>query len=101
MSKGEVFRDVLTYLTGGDSSLVLPLGHLGFHAVLFAAAAFELHHSVVLRHVLLAVKAPTWDVARLGASEVDWDVDPLHLGSNFHESRLYFSATAVIRNRNL
>ena len=89
MSKGEVFRDVFTYLTGGDSSLVLPLGHLGLHAVLFAAAACELHRAVVLRHVV-GEKAPTWDVARLGASELDWDVDPLHLGSKFHESRLLF-----------
>ena len=101
MSKGEVFRDVFTYLTCGDSSLLLPLGHLGLHALPFAAAACELHRSVVLRQVLLAVKAPTWDVARLGASELDWDADPLHLGSKFHESRLYFSATAVIRYRNL
>ena len=101
MSKGEVFRDVFTSLTCGDSGVVLPLGHLGLHAVLFAAAACELHRAVVLRHVSKGGKAPTWDVARLGASEVDWDVDPLHLGSNFHESRLYFSATAVIRNRNL
>ena len=83
---------MFTYLTCGDSSLVLPLGHLGLHA-LFAAAACELHRAVVLRHVPVGVKAPTWDVARLGASEVDWDVDPLHLGSKFHESRLSFSAT--------
>ena len=90
MSKGEVFQHVFTYLTCGYSSVVLPLGHLGLHAVLFAAAAFELHRSVVLLHVLVGVKAPTWDVARLGASEVDWDVDPPHLGSNFHGSRLLF-----------
>ena len=100
MSEGEVFRDVFPNFTGGDSGVVLPLGHLGFHA-LFAAAACELHLSVVLLHFAAGGKAPTWDVARLGASEVDWDVDPLDLGSNFHESRLYLSATAVIRNRNL
>ena len=111
MSKGEVFRDLFPYLTGGDSSLVLPLGHLGLHA-LFAAAAFELHRSAVLHQMPRGVNAPTWDVARLGASEVDWDVDPLGLGSKFHESRLHFSTTetwecaelqcgAVLRNRNV
>ena len=110
MSKGEVFRDVFPYLTCCDSGVVLPLGHLGLHA-LFAAAAFELPRSVVLLH-FAGVKAPTWDVARLGASEVDWDVDPPHLGSKFHESRLHFSTTetwecaelqcgAVLRNRNV
>ena len=78
MSEGEVFRDVFPNFTGGDSGVVLPLGHLGFHA-LFAAAACELHLSVVLLHFAAGGKAPTWDVARLGASEVDWDVDPLHL----------------------
>ena len=101
------------YLTCCDSSLVLPLGHLGLRAVPFAAAAaLELHRSVVLLQMLQGVKAPTWDVARLGASEVDWDVDPLGLGSKFHESRLHFSTTetwecaelqcgAVLRNRNV
>ena len=112
MSKREVFRDVFPYLTCCDSSLVLPLGHLGLHAALFAVAAFELHRSVVLHNLPVAVKASTWDVARLGASEVDWDVDPLGLGSKFHESRLHFSTTetwecaelqcgAVLRNRNV
>ena len=100
-----------TYLTGGDSGVVLPLRHLGLHA-LFAAAAFELHRSVVLLQMPAGVKAPTSNVARLGASEVDWDVDPLGLGSKFHESRLHFSTTetwecaelqcgAVLRNRNV